>query len=386
MDIKLFTKILNDRQFTNYKKMSYKYKDNFKEFLSDLESLFYTKLPLKDFDGNPIVYIKSRADINNNIVKTLSHSQNESYGFKSTEDEIIATSAIESIDFSRESVRNILKGFAPKDEEENRIAGIKKGFEFISNTQNSITEENLHKLYMMVVGNFLDDNTKLQDGMFYRNDSVYIISNQLEHSGLDYKKISEYMKLLIDFANCDDKIDDLIKASIIHFYIAYIHPYFDGNGRIARLVHLWFLIQKGYQSTLFVPFSSKIEKTRKAYYNAYTAIEENKRYSGKIDITPFLIYFADNVYNAYNEKTTDENLLREYKKYLDNGEVTEKESQLWKFVLSNYGTDEFSTKMLEKDFQNAAYATIRGFVQKFERLGLLSSTKYGTRIKYKINT
>lgn len=73
-------------------------------------------------------------------------------------------------------------------------------------------------------------------------------------------------------------------------------------------------------------------------------------------------------------------------KYLDNGEVTEKESQLWKFVLSNYGTDEFSTKMLEKDFQNAAYATIRGFVQKFERLGLLSSTKYGTRIKYKINT
>ena len=92
------------------------------------------------------------------------------------------------------------------------------------------------------------------------------------------------------------------------------------------------------------------------------------------------------MYNAYNEKTTDENLLREYKKYLDNGEVTETESQLLKFVLSNYGTDEFSTKMLEKDFQNAAYATIRGFVQKFERLGLLSSTKYGTRIKYKINT
>lgn len=57
-------------------------------------------------------------------------------------------------------------------------------------------------------------------------------------------------------------------------------------------------------------------KTRKAYYNAYTAIEENKRYSGKIDITPFLIYFADNVYNAYNEKTTDENLLREYKNIL----------------------------------------------------------------------
>ena len=40
MDIKLFTKILNDKQFTNYKKMSYKYKDNFKEFLTDLEIIF----------------------------------------------------------------------------------------------------------------------------------------------------------------------------------------------------------------------------------------------------------------------------------------------------------------------------------------------------------
>ena len=151
-------------------------------------------------------------------------------------------------------------------------------------------------------------------------------------------------------------------------------------------MHLWFLIQKGYQSTLFVPFSSKIEKTRKAYYNAYTAIEDNKKYSGKIDITPFISYFADNVYNTYNEQIAENNILKEYKEHLDNGEITEKESQLWKFVLSNYGTDEFSTKMLEKDFQNAAYATIRGFVQKFERLGLLSSRKYGTRVRYKITT
>jgi len=52
--------------------------------------------------------------------------------------------------------------------------------------------------------------------------------------------------------------------------------------------------------------------------------------------------------------------------------------------LSYYGTDEFSTKQLEKDFGDAAYATIRSFVLKFEELGLLSSTKYGTRNKYRI--
>ena len=64
------------------------------------------------------------------------------------------------------------------------------------------------------------------------------------------------------------------------------------------------------------------------------------------------------------------------------GKITEKETKLWNFVLSFYGTEQFSTKQLEKDFGDAAYATIRGFVLKFEELGLLKSVKYGTRIKY----
>ena len=192
------------------------------------------------------------------------------------------------------------------------------------------------------------------------------------------------MRSLVAFINADDDTNDLIKAAIIHFYIAFVHPYFDGNGRIARLVHLWFLVQKGYQSALFIPFSSKIEKSRKAYYDAYTAIEENKAYSGKIDVTPFILYFMNNVYNNMNEGSVDFETLTLYDDAVKNGKVTEKESKLWKFVLSFYGTEEFSTKQLEKDFGDAAYATIRGFVSKFEKLGLLSSAKYGARVKYKV--
>ena len=73
-----------------------------------------------------------------------------------------------------------------------------------------------------------------------------------------------------------------------------------------------------------------------------------------------------------------------YENALGNGKITEKETRLWKFILSFYGTEEFSTKQLEKDFGDAAYATIRGFVLKFEELGLLSATKYGVRVKYKV--
>ena len=384
MDIKVFTKMLKDKHFTDYQKMHYKYGEDFKAFLQTLDEMYYKTLPLSDFEGNDIVFIENHATVNQRAVKMLLQARNNHYGIKSAEDEIVATSAIESIDFSRDSVRRILKGMAPNDEQENRILGIKHGLEFIADTDNKITEENIYKLYMMTVGDFLSDDDKLSGGNLYRHDTVYIVGDRVEHSGLDYKKVPQFMRSLVAFINADDDTNDLIKAAIIHFYIAFVHPYFDGNGRIARLVHLSILFQKGYQSALFIPFSSKIEKSRKAYYDAYTAIEENKAYSGKIDVTPFILYFMNNVYNNMNEGSVDFETLTLYDDAVKNGKVTEKESKLWKFVLSFYGTEEFSTKQLEKDFGDAAYATIRGFVSKFEKLGLLSSAKYGARVKYKV--
>ncbi len=384
MDIKLFTKMLKDKHFTDYQKMQYKYGEDFSAFLQTLEELYYKTLPLSDFEGNNIVFIENHAAVNQSTVKLLLQSQDGHYGIKAAEDEIVATSAIESIDFSRDSVRKILKGMAPKDEQENRILGIKHGLEFIADATNKITEENLYKLYMMTVGDFLTGDDKLAEGNMYRHDTVYVVSDHVEHSGLDHKKVPDFMKALIAFVNVEDDINDLIKAAIIHFYIAFVHPYFDGNGRMARLIHLWFLIQKGYQSALFIPFSSQIEKSRKSYYDAYTTIEENKKLSGKIDITPFILYFINKVYNKMNEGTTTVETLAVYDEAVKEGKITEKETKLWKFVLSYYGTQDFSTKQLEKDFGDAAYATIRGFVLKFEDLGLLSSVKYGVRVKYKV--
>ena len=384
MDIKLFTKMLSDKHFSNYSKMKHKYGSDFNEFLKDLEVVFYKTLPFDDFNGENLVYLDNVPAIQKNINRFLMAPQGEAFGIKSAEEEIISSSAIESIDFNRESVRNILKGFAPKDEQENRILGQKKGLEFIADISNKITEENLYKLYMMTVGDFNIDENKLIEGNFYRHDTVFIISDRVEHSGANYQKLPKLMKSLIDFLNAEDNINDLIKAAIIHFYIAYLHPYFDGNGRMARLVHLWYLVQSGYQSALFIPFSSKIAKTKNEYYNAFSLIESNEKISGKIDVTPFLIYFINNVYNKLLMNKSSVETLSLYKVALDKGEITEKESKLWQFVLSAYGTDEFSTKQLEKDFNDVAYATVRSFVMKFEKLGLLLSIRYGSRTKYKV--
>lgn len=384
MDIQLFTTMLKDKHFPDYPTMSHKYGAEFPAFLETLETLYYTSVPLPDFHGNPLVFIENHATVNQRTVKLLLQSPSRHYGMRAAEDEIVATSAIESLDFSRASVRKILKGMAPTDEQETRILGIKHGLEFIADTANAITEENLYTLYQMTVGDFLSGDSWLANGRFYRHDTVYVVSDRVEHAGLDCQKIPDCMQSLIAFIRAEDDINDFVKAAIIHFYIAYIHPYFDGNGRMARLVHLWYLIQKGYRSALFIPFSSQIEKSRKAYYAAYTAVEENKKYSGKIDVTPFILYFIHHVYNKMAEGSPTAETLAVYEEAVKDGQVTEKETKLWKFVLSFYGTDEFSTKQLEKEFGDAAYATVRGFVQKFEQLGLLSSTKYGPRVKYQV--
>ncbi len=137
---------------------------------------------------------------------------------------------------------------------------------------------------------------------------------------------------------------------------------------------------------MFIPFSSYINKSKNAYYKAYTLIEKNYEISGLIDVTPFLVYLVENVYNRMGEKRNQEQSISKYQNALAAGKVTEKEKDLFEFVLSAYGGSEFSTKQLEKDFANAAYATIRSFVLKFEDMGILSSQRYGNRVKYRINT
>ncbi len=387
MDAALYAKMLYDDNFRELRKMQYKYSnESVSEMISLLKETAYKTLPLKDFFGQGIVYLESIARVHMSIYKSLLSfgSSSGSYGLKAMEEEIYASLTIENIDSSRDSIRRILSGYAPKDEMENRIFGMKQGLDFISDTTNRINEENIHKLYQLTVGNYLSENDRLLSNQMYRHDSVFIVGGKVEHQGLDHKKLSVYMKKLVKFIQADSAMDDILKAAAIHFYIAYLHPYFDGNGRMARFIHLWFLVQNGYPSALFIPFSSYINKSLSAYYKAYTQVEDNFKISELIDITPFFIYFIENVYNHISASDYNIDMIEVYRVALSEGKITEKEKDLFNFVLSAYGNKEFSTKQLEKDFKNAAYATIRSFVLKFEKMGILVSHKYGNRVKYTI--
>lgn len=387
MDAALFAKMLSDPMLVHLKKLKYKYPQaNLSEFIALLQDGFYRSLPLYDFHGNPVVYLENAAQLRLSAAKILLTPQNSAqlYGAQAMEREILSTFTIEQIDTSRSSVRRILSGYAPTNEREQRIYGMKRGLEFIADPSNKINEETIYQLYQMVIGAFLPKEDQLLPGQRYRHDHVYIVGDKLEHTGLPWNKLAGYMEQLVAFIQQDSSINDLWKAALIHFYLAYLHPYFDGNGRMARLLHLWYLVQQGYSSALFVPLSEYIEHSRKKYYDAFSLVEQNARISGVLDVTPFLLYFTEEVYHKLRSEQPDRITTDTFRQALQNGKITEKEHALWQFVLTAYADQPFSTKQLEKDFGNAAYATIRGFVLKFTELGLLRATKFSTRTKYQV--
>ena len=387
MDAALFAKMLSDPMLVHLKKLKYKYPQaNLSEFIALLQDGFYRSLPLHDFHGNPVVYLENAAQLRLSAAKILLTPQNSAqlYGTQAMEREILSTFTIEQIDTSRSSVRRILSGYAPTNEREQRIYGMKRGLEFIADPSNKINEETIYQLYQMVIGAFLPKEDQLLPGQRYRHDHVYIVGDKLEHTGLPWNKLAGYMEQLVAFIQQDSSINDLWKAALIHFYLAYLHPYFDGNGRMARLLHLWYLVQQGYSSALFVPLSEYIERSRKKYYDAFSLVEQNARISGVLDVTPFLLYFTEEVYHKLRSEQPDRVTTDTFRQALQNGKITEKEHALWQFVLTAYADQPFSTKQLEKDFGNAAYATIRGFVIKFTELGLLRATKFSTRTKYQV--
>ena len=388
MDGAKFAKMLSDRHLFELDRMEYKYSvSSVKEFIGLLRQNLAQPLPLADFSSDELFYLPNLAQISTNGMKQLLSvpASNQSFGLQAMTEEIHATFRIESIRSSRNSIRHILNGYAPRNEEESRIYGMKRGLDFIADRQNAITEENLHQLYQISSGDYLPNEDRLLPDHFYRNAPVYVIGGEESREGLPVQQLPDAMKRLVDFANAKDVINELHKAAILHFAFAYYHPYFDGNGRTARLLHLWYLVQQGYPAALFTPFSHYIAESKSAYYKAYDRVEKNALISGYTDVTPFLSYFCNEVYNRLQvDVMPPQTELQVYQTALSEGKITEKERLLWEYVLSAYGTEEFTTKQLEKDFRNAAYATIRTFVMKFHEMGLLATRKAGNRVYYKV--
>lgn len=123
------------------------------------------------------------------------------------------------------------------------------------------------------------------------------------------EEIPDRLEKLIKFANEDnDKpfIHPVIKAIILHFWMAYIHPFVDGNGRMARTLFYWYMLRHGYWLFEYTSISKSILKRTSQYANAYLYSEHDDN-----DLTYFIHFHTEVIMEA----------LEEFRKHIENERV-----------------------------------------------------------------
>lgn len=135
----------------------------------------------------------------------------------------------------------------------------------------------------------------------YRTDEMgpmQVISGYMGKEKIHYEApsadmIEKEMENLINYINEDSEIDYLIKAGIVHLWFVILHPFDDGNGRIARALTDMMLARSDSSQFRFYSMSSQIQKKRKSYYEIL-----EKTQKGTMDITEWLVWFLENLLAA----------------------------------------------------------------------------------------
>lgn len=102
------------------------------------------------------------------------------------------------------------------------------------------------------------------------------------------KRLANEMKGFLGWLNANQEQDPVIKAALAHLWFVTIHPFEDGNGRIARAIADLALARSEHSAQRFYSMSAQIRKERKAYYDI---LERTQR--GTLDVTGWLEWFLD---------------------------------------------------------------------------------------------
>lgn len=135
----------------------------------------------------------------------------------------------------------------------------------------------------------------------WRNDStgpMQVVSGAMGKEKVHYQApeatvVEKEMGLFIQWLNTEEKIDPVIKAGLAHLWFVTLHPFEDGNGRIARAITDMLLARSDGISQRFYSMSAQIRLERKKYYNT---LEKSQK--GTLDVTDWLEWFLDCLKNA----------------------------------------------------------------------------------------
>jgi Fic family protein len=130
----------------------------------------------------------------------------------------------------------------------------------------------------------------------WRDDSkgpMQVVSGPIDRERVHYqapaaKRLYREMRVFLDWFNNGDETDPVLKAGLAHLWFVTIHPYDDGNGRIARAIADMALARSEQSSQRFYSMSAQIRRERKAYYDRLEATQK-----GGLDITSWMAWFLD---------------------------------------------------------------------------------------------
>jgi Fic family protein len=129
------------------------------------------------------------------------------------------------------------------------------------------------------------------------------------------KRLENEMSAFLDWLNAGQESDPVIKAAIAHLWFVTIHPFEDGNGRIARAIADLSLARSEQSEQRFYSMSAQIRKERSAYYDI---LEKTQR--GTLDITGWLQWFLDCLDRAFDgAETIIENVLHKARFWKQHG-------------------------------------------------------------------
>jgi len=239
-------------------------------------------------------------------------------------EEAVASSQVEGASTTTEVAKEMLKtGRSPRNESEQMIFNNLRAIEYISEFVNTkIDFKVIIELHKIMTAN---TDAEQYSGDF-RKGEVFVtdhVDGEIAHIPPDWKEVESLMNEVCDFVNDDEKfIHPIIKASIIHFIIGYIHPFKDGNGRTARALFYWYLLKKGYALVKNISISRVILESRTQYDKAFLKTEKDDH-----DLNYFISYSVKNIRIAF------EKLIR----YRDKKVEERKRANLVSYELLNKG-------------------------------------------------
>ena len=261
----------------------------------------------------------------------------EQYLISSLMEEAISSSQMEGATTTRKVAKDMLrKSITPRSRSEQMIYNNYNSIRFIVEHKNEpLTAELLLKVHSLMTYKTLENPE--DEGRFRDDDGIVVengITHEVVHTPPAHEDIAEFVEDLCRFFNGSQSegfIHPIVKAIIIHFMVAYVHPFVDGNGRTARALFYWYMLKNGYWLTEYLSISRIIYKSKASYEKSYLYAEMDDN-----DMSYFISYNLRVLDLAFKElKIYIERKIKQKKtaiNYLKSGGLNERQAAILSLV------------------------------------------------------